>query len=201
MSKIQGKVTKVETKDFNSQSLGAMQSHKITVQAEDGVTATATKNTKKSTGFKLDVGTEVSMEYKTEEVNYNGKTFNVNKIIDKGLAILNQTKTAKPEAAPTKASYKAVSTHPAPGYDYAAKDLSMEVSGLLQAIIQHHGLDKTTGNKLREALALKRQIAGELKDGAFKYTEEKSSNTTTKKGFKEEPKQSNDDSCPFDLDA
>ncbi len=42
------------------------------------------------------------------------------------------------------------------------KDISMEVSGLLQAIITREGLDSETEGKLRTALGLKRRVAQEL---------------------------------------
>lgn len=47
-------------------------------------------------------------------------------------------------------------------YIGVSKDTSMEVSGLLQAIIQHHGLNADTESKLRHALNLKRNVARDL---------------------------------------
>lgn len=42
------------------------------------------------------------------------------------------------------------------------RDISMEVSGLLQAIINHHGLSNDTEGRLREALQIKRRLVNEL---------------------------------------
>lgn len=193
MGKIQGKVTKVETKDFNSKALGAMQSHKITVESADGTKATANKSTKKSTGFTLPIGTDVSMEYQDEEVTTDSGTFVTKRVVQNGLVLLNQKKeTNYYTTASSTSTYASIGNTTT---DWAAKDLSMEVSGLLQAIIQHHGFDKTTGTKLREALTLKRQVASEFREGSNAGSVK---NETSKK--KETISETTgDDSCPFDL--
>lgn len=72
-----------------------------------------------------------------------------------GAGTLTGTHTPVPTAVAKKAATLGVTAS-------TSKDLSMEVSGLLQAIITKHGLGTDTEELLRTSLRLKRAVASEL---------------------------------------
>lgn len=204
MGKIVGKVTKVTTKSYNIDGLGAMVENSITITAPDGYSVTVKKHTKKSTNFTLAEGTEVSAEYEEKErTTKEGETFIVRKVIERGLVLLNQPKTNTEEreagVGVELAENRSKKTSTAT-VDWAAKDLSMEVSGLLQAIIAHHGFDKNTGTILRDALSLKRLVAAELKEGVSKVNKETEARVTKAVTKAKKVEVTDDEECPFDLD-
>lgn len=93
MGRITGKVTNVQVTEFMSAKMGPMVQHRITVRDNEGREISADKNTKKSTPFKLDIGTEVQLNYEqVERMTKTGTTFIVNNVMKDGLILLNQPK-------------------------------------------------------------------------------------------------------------
>lgn len=212
--KIIGVVTNVATKSYNLDGIGQMNEHKITVQDAEGKKVTVKKSTKKDTPFSLSEGTEVQVTYvETERQNGSGETFLDRKIEKNGLVLLNQAKKDSPLQASTTS--KANSSTTSAGTDWAAKDLSMEVSGLLQALITtgsytnghstksastEHGITDQGFSQLetdlKRTLILKRNVARLSQEG--KLTEEKASKVVAKKVVEV---QDDDDDAPFDLEV
>ncbi len=175
----------------------SMTDNKITVETTEGRKVTASKHTKASTQFDVPVGTEVQMTYEETTKNFKGKPFVSKKVTQ--FTMLNQNPTTKSVVEKeVKSTVTAVKSQTA-SVDWAAKDLSMEVSGLLQAIISHHGLDSKTEERLRTALTLKRTVAKDYADGKVPVTKTKS--TPKAEEYEEEKVDVQDgEECPFDLE-
>lgn len=207
MQTVTGTVTKVVSKPFVS-SYGSKVGHTITVQDQNGVSVQATLNTEPTTQFDLQEGEQVNLTYETSTgiSKKTNKPYSINKVVSGGLTKLNHVPNKKSESvasATLKPGNSQVTT--TGGTDWAAKDLSMEVSGLLQAIIQHHGLDDKTETRLRTALTLKRTVAQDYSKGNTpplpKQTETKSTEETkTKKAYAAQETIEADDFCPFEPD-
>jgi hypothetical protein len=134
---------------------------------------TETKTSKKGTSYEslriTDTNDNIYMGFVNEDTeipevgqsvkvfyNENGKYKN---IVSLGVAKKAvTTKTTKSAPWATKETTQTTTQLITP----SSKDISMEVSGLLQAIITHHGLDGDTSTRLRTALKLKREVASEL---------------------------------------
>ncbi len=121
-------------------------------------------------------GDNVNIVYtETTSSGKDGKTFtnrSINSIEVLGSSVVStQSGSVQPALEPHIASTAApqtVSTHTKSSTvsqdtkHPVSKDTSMEVSGLLQALIHNQGLSAGTEEALREALRLKRKIASEL---------------------------------------
>lgn len=170
MKTVEGKIKNVTSKVFMAGGSGRPQTelvdNKITIETRTG-DVIVSRYTKPETNLALTEGDEVSITY---EPTTNSKGQVNNKVVQNGITKVNVSTVSTTEnsagPAPTSNS-TVVPVTTGQHTDWAAKDISMEVSGLLQAIIQHHGLDSNTEHLLRTALTLKRQVAADVKNGAF----------------------------------
>lgn len=118
-----------------------------------------TKLTNVGTGTEINEGDNVHVFFSQTQ---NGRFTNNNIIKIQHSDKAASTGGASKSSAKSYSAPKASSSNQSTSGQTSSKDISMEVSGILQALINSGGMRDTLESELREALQLKRRVAQEL---------------------------------------